>query len=43
MLGAILVHPGDGKPSDDFLLAAMELGFDNPEDVPRRKVYQHFG
>ncbi len=43
LLGSIIVHPDSGKPTDDFLLAAMELGFHEPEDVLQRQVYQHFG
>ncbi len=43
MLGAIVVDPDNGKPTDDFLLAVMDLGFDEPADVLQRKVYRHFG
>ncbi len=42
-LGAIIVHPDTGKPTDDFLLAAMELGFDAPLPALQRQVYEHFG
>jgi hypothetical protein len=43
MLGSIIVHPDNSKPTDDFLLAAMQLGFDEPGDVLQRQVYQHVG
>ena len=42
LLGSIIVHPDDGKPTDDFLLAAMELGFGQPADMLQRQVYEHF-
>lgn len=42
LLPSIIVHPDNGKPSDDFLLAAMELGFDAPVETLQRQVYQHF-
>lgn len=43
VLGSVVVDPDTGKPTDDFLLAVMELGHDEPEDVLQRKVYRHFG
>ncbi|MCP4305018.1 MAG: hypothetical protein GY926_12320 [bacterium] len=42
MLGSIVVHTDSGNPTDDFLLAAMESGFDDPHDVLQRQVYAHF-
>ena len=41
-LGAIIVDPDTGKPSDDYLLAVMELGFDEPAETLQRRVYEHF-
>ncbi len=43
MLGAIIVASDTGMPTDDFLLAAMELGFDAPVPALQRQVYEHFG
>ena len=43
LLASIIVHPDDGKPSDDYLLAAMEMGFDLPLETLQRQVYEHFG
>ena len=42
LLASIIVHPETGKPSDDYLLAAMEMGFDLPLEALQRQVYQHF-
>jgi hypothetical protein len=42
-LAAIIVHPDSGEPSDDFLLATMEMGFDLPLAKLQRQVYEHFG
>jgi hypothetical protein len=42
-LGAIVVHPDTGQPTDDYLLAAMEFGFDEPPATLQRQVYEHFG
>jgi hypothetical protein len=42
LLASIAVHPDSGKPGDDFLLAAMELGFDTPVETLQRQAYQHF-
>jgi len=42
-LGAIIVDPDTGQPSDDYLLAAMERGFDEPPATLQRRVYEHFG
>ena len=42
-LAAIVVHPESGQPSDDFLLATMEMGFDLPLATLQRRVYEHFG
>jgi hypothetical protein len=43
LLPSIIVHADDGKASDDFLLAAMELGFDLPVETLQRQVHEHFG
>lgn len=42
LLGSIAVDPDDGGPSDNFLLAAMEAGFDHPVDVLQRQVWAQF-
>jgi hypothetical protein len=42
-LAVIIVDPATGQPSDDFLLAIMESGFDAPLATLQRQVYQHFG
>jgi hypothetical protein len=43
LLASIAVHADNGEPSDDFLLAGMELGFDLPVQTLQRQVYEHFG
>lgn len=42
LLGSIVVDPDTGRPSDDFLLAAMEAGIDLPVEALQRQVYEHF-
>ena len=41
-LAAIIVDPDTGKPTDDYLLAVMELGFDEPVETLQRRVYEQF-
>jgi hypothetical protein len=42
LLGSIMVDPHTGQPDDDFLLEAMEQGFDEPVETLQRQVYEHF-
>lgn len=42
LLGSIVVDPDSGKPTDDFLLEAMERGFEDPLEVLQRQVHGHF-
>ena len=42
LLGSIMVDPDTGQPNDDFLLEAMEQGFDEPIEALQRQVYEHF-
>ena len=42
LLSSIIVEPDTGNPSDDFLLSAMERGFDQPLATLQRQVYDHF-
>ena len=41
-LAVLVVHPNTGAPTEDYLLAAMELGFDAPLPTLQRQVYEHF-
>ena len=43
LLASVIVDSDTGKPSDDYLLAAMEMGFDLPLETLQRQVYEHFG
>lgn len=40
LLASICVDSSTGKPSDDLLLAAIELGFDLPAETLQRQVYE---
>ena len=42
LLGSIIVDPDSGTPTDDFLLEAMEQGFEHPLETLQRQVYEHF-
>ncbi len=42
LLGSIIVDSDSGKPTDDFLLEAMERGFEDPLEILQRQVYGHF-
>ncbi len=42
LLAAIAVDAATGEPSDDFLLEAMELGFDDPPSALQRQAFEAF-
>jgi hypothetical protein len=42
LLSSIIVDQTDGKPRDDFVPYADEMGFDSPLETLQRQVYNHF-